>query len=104
MASTTSSTQPIRRFIKRQAVEEITGLSCSEIYRRIAAGTFPAQVILGPKSVVWIESEVMDWCDARVAESRGRSHDACNPSMLALWFARHGKSRGRVWRPDVLGA
>ena len=28
MASTTSSTQPIRRFIKRQAVEEITGLSC----------------------------------------------------------------------------
>ncbi|MBN0494998.1 AlpA family phage regulatory protein, partial [Pseudomonas aeruginosa] len=53
MASTTSSTQPIRRFIKRQAVEEITGLSCSEIYRRIAAGTFPAQVILGPKSVVW---------------------------------------------------
>ncbi len=71
MASTTSSTQPIRRFIKRQAVEEITGLSCSEIYRRIAAGTFPAQVILGPKSVVWIESEVMDWCDARVAESRG---------------------------------
>ena len=71
MASTTSSTQPIRRFIKRQAVEEITGLSCSEIYRRIAAGTFPAQVILGPKSVVWIESEVMDWCHARVAESRG---------------------------------
>lgn len=71
MASTTSTTQPIRRFIKRQAVEQITGLSCSEIYRRITAGTFPAQVTLGPKSVVWIEAEVLAWCDARISESRG---------------------------------
>ena len=46
MANTTSTTQP-RRFIKRQAVEQMTGLSCSEIYRRIAAGTFPAQVTCG---------------------------------------------------------
>ncbi|WP_160285940.1 helix-turn-helix transcriptional regulator [Pseudomonas knackmussii] len=73
MANTTSATQPIRRFIKRQTVEEITGLSCSEIYRRIAAGTFPAQVTLGPKSVVWIESEVNSWCDARIAASRGEA-------------------------------
>lgn len=73
MANTTSTTQPIRRFIKRQAVEEITGLSCSEIYRRIAAGTFPAQVTLGPKSVVWIEAEVTAWCDARIAACRGEA-------------------------------
>lgn len=73
MANVTSTTQSIRRFIKRQAVEEITGLSCSEIYRRIAAGTFPAQVTLGPKSVAWIEAEVMAWCDARIAASRGEA-------------------------------
>ena len=73
MANTTSTTRPIRRFIKRQAVEEITGLSCSEIYRRIAAGTFPAQVTLGPKSVVWIEAEVTAWCDARIAACRGEA-------------------------------
>ena len=72
MASTTSTTQP-RRFIKRQAVEQMTGLSCSEIYRRIAAGIFPAQVALGPKSVVWIEAEVIAWCDQRIAESRGEA-------------------------------
>lgn len=71
MAATTTHSHPIRRFIKRQAVEDITGLSCSEIYRRIAAGTFPAQVTLGPKSVVWIEAEVLAWCDERIAESRG---------------------------------
>ncbi|MGA4532263.1 helix-turn-helix transcriptional regulator [Ectopseudomonas chengduensis] len=64
MASNSSQ----RRFIKRQAVEEMTGLSCSEIYRRISAGTFPAQVTLGPKSVAWVETEVMAWCEARIAE------------------------------------
>lgn len=70
MASTTNNPQNPHRFIKRQAVEEITGLSCTEIYRRIAAGTFPAQVHLGPKSVVWIEAEVNAWCAARIAASR----------------------------------
>lgn len=60
-----------RRFIKIGEVLKLTTLSTSEIYRRIAAGTFPAQVTLGPKSVVWIESEVLAWCDARISESRG---------------------------------
>lgn len=68
MNATTPSSP--RRFIKRQTVEEITGLSCSEIYRRIAAGTFPAQITLGPKSVVWIEAEVIAWCEQRIADSR----------------------------------
>lgn len=72
MASNTNNTQPTRRFIKRPAVEEITGLSCTEIYRRIAAGSFPAQVTLGPKSVAWIEAEITAWCEARIAESRGK--------------------------------
>lgn len=72
MASNSGNTQPARRFIKRPAVEEITGLSCTEIYRRVAAGSFPAQVALGPKSVAWIEAEVIAWCEARIAESRGK--------------------------------
>lgn len=71
MANTSSTNSPAHRFIKRQAVESITGFSCTEIYRRVAAGTFPKQVTLGPKCVVWIEAEVLAWCDARIAESRG---------------------------------
>ena len=62
--------KPAIRFIKRQEVEGITGLSCTEIYRRIAADNFPKQVVLGPKSVVWIESEIFQWANARIAESR----------------------------------
>lgn len=59
------------RFIKLTKVKEHATLSTSEIYRRIAAGTFPAQIVLGPKSVVWIESEVLAWCEERIAASRG---------------------------------
>ncbi|WP_325950356.1 helix-turn-helix transcriptional regulator [Pseudomonas sp. s4] len=64
------SAKTIRRFIKLAGVKDLTALSTSEIYRRIGAGTFPKQVTLGPKSVVWIESEVLAWCDARITESR----------------------------------
>ena len=71
MANATNTTPPARRFIKRQEVESITGLSCTEIYRRVAADNFPKQVTLGPKCVVWLEAEVLAWCDARIAESRG---------------------------------
>lgn len=65
---TTTSAAANNRFIKLQKVRDYTSLSTSEIYRRIAAGTFPAQVILGPKSVAWIESEILQWCDALAAQ------------------------------------
>lgn len=64
------SVQTIRRFIKLAEVKTLTTLSTSEIYRRIAANCFPKQVTLGPKSVVWIEAEVLAWCEARIIESR----------------------------------
>lgn len=64
------SVQTIRRFIKLAEVKALTTLSTSEIYRRIAADSFPKQVTLGPKSVVWIEAEVLAWCEARITESR----------------------------------
>lgn len=60
----------IRVFIKLTDVIALTTLSTSEIYRRISAGTFPKQVPLGPKSVVWIESEVLAWCEERISASR----------------------------------
>lgn len=55
------------RFIKLAKVREYTSLSTSEIYRRIAAGEFPKQVSLGPKSSAWVESEVLAWCQELMA-------------------------------------
>nr|WP_322940656.1 AlpA family transcriptional regulator [Pseudomonas sp. s4] len=71
-AQTVPTEQP-RRFIKLREVKTLTTLSTSELYRRIAAGTFPRQVMLGPKSAVWIEAEVLAWCDQRIAASRGEA-------------------------------
>nr|WP_256672581.1 AlpA family phage regulatory protein [Pseudomonas sp. C1C7] len=51
-------------------VRALTTLSTSEIYRRIAAGTFPKQVKLGPKSSVWPLSAVLDFIDENVRKSR----------------------------------
>lgn len=71
MAEATTSTQLSRRLIKMAEVRSLTTLSASEIYRRIAAGTFPKQITLGGNSVAWVAEEVNDWCNARIAESRG---------------------------------
>ncbi|WP_213662104.1 helix-turn-helix transcriptional regulator [Stutzerimonas stutzeri] len=68
MAAHTNPAQLPRRFIKLTKVKEYTSLSTSEIYRRIAAGTFPKQVKLGPKSSCFVESEVLAWCDQMAAQ------------------------------------
>ena len=57
-----------RRIIRRPRVREITGLGDSSLYERMAAGTFPRPVPLGGRAVGWIESEVEEWIDARIAE------------------------------------
>ena len=63
----TTATPTNPRFIKLAKVREHTSLSSSEIYRRIAAGEFPKQVSLGPKSSAWVESEVLAWCQELMA-------------------------------------
>jgi len=68
MAMQTTPAAPVYRFIKLTKVKDYTSLSTSEIYRRIAAGAFPAQVTLGPKSVAWIESEILAWCEGLAAQ------------------------------------
>ena len=44
-----------------------TGLSRSVIYRRISVGDFPAPVKLGERASAWVESEIAEWCTARIA-------------------------------------
>ncbi|MCD9126677.1 helix-turn-helix transcriptional regulator [Luteimonas fraxinea] len=46
-----------------------TGISRSELYRKIALGQFPAPIKLGQRSSAWIVEEVDSWIRKR-AESR----------------------------------
>lgn len=52
------------RLLRFAEVRARIGLSKSEIYRRIGAGTFPAGVKLGARAVAWRESTVDDWIRA----------------------------------------
>lgn len=72
MAKQTNQKTPTHRLIKRPTVESMTTLSTSEIYRRIEAGTFPAQIKLGTKAVAWLEHEVNDWINQTIAQDRAR--------------------------------
>ena len=52
-------------------VKAITGLSRSTIYLRMSEGTFPQHISLGSRAVGWLRSEVAEWMDQRILESRG---------------------------------
>lgn len=59
--------------LRRQAVEQLVGLSRSTLYARIAAGEFPKPVRLGganSRSVGWRASTIQQW----IADQA----DACN--------------------------
>lgn len=62
--------QSALKILRRKQVEARIGLSRSTIYDRIKAGTFPAPISLGAKSVGWIESEVDTWLSDQVEKSR----------------------------------
>lgn len=56
--------------LRLPAVKQSTGLSRSTIYLRVAEGTFPRPVSLGGRTVGWLENEVQEWLQRRVAASR----------------------------------
>ena len=59
------------KLLRLPQVKETTGLSKSSIYSRIAEGTFPKQIPLGPRLVVWVESDIQNWIAEQVKASRG---------------------------------
>ena len=47
-----------RKLLRLPEVKAMTGLSKSTIYARISEGTFTKQIHLGPRLVVWVESDI----------------------------------------------
>ncbi|MDF1644881.1 MAG: AlpA family transcriptional regulator [Pseudomonadales bacterium] len=72
-----------RRLLRKSSVRELTGISDSHMYQLIAEGKFPAPIKLvkGGRASAWVESEILEWIDQRIADSRsanqagGASHD-----------------------------
>ncbi len=66
-----SNSKSAPRILRRKQVSEQTGLSRSGIYEKVARGEFPRQIALGPRSVGWLETEVVEWLQGQIAKSRG---------------------------------
>ena len=62
--------KPNDRFLRMIEVVEITTLSRAHIYNLVARGNFPQQVKLSAKAAGWLHSEILEWMESRVAESR----------------------------------
>ena len=56
--------------IRLPVVQQRTGLSRSEIYRREGLGQFPKRVSIGARSVGWVSSEVERFVQERIQQSR----------------------------------
>ncbi|MGH2341328.1 helix-turn-helix transcriptional regulator [Segnochrobactraceae bacterium EtOH-i3] len=49
------------RIVRLDTVRDRTGLSRSTIYRKIAEGTFPAQIKISTNGPGWRESDINRW-------------------------------------------
>ena len=59
------------KLLRLPQVKATTGLSKSSIYARISEGTFPKQIPLGPRLVVWFEADIQNWITEQVSAARG---------------------------------
>ncbi|AYO37303.1 AlpA family transcriptional regulator [Serratia sp. P2ACOL2] len=56
--------------IRLPDVQRRTGYSKAWIYRLMSQGQFPASVKIGTRAIAFVESEIDDWVNQRIAESR----------------------------------
>lgn len=61
----------MNKIIKRlNGVKSMVGLSRSTIYALMKSGQFPKSISLGERSVGWLESDIIQWIDSKVAASK----------------------------------
>jgi prophage regulatory protein len=58
-----------KQLLRLPQVKSITGLSKSSIYARISQGSFPRQISLGPRLVVWVDSDIQEWIGHQIQAS-----------------------------------
>jgi len=55
------------KLLRLKQVKEMTTLSQATIYRLAAKGSFPKSITIGDRAAVWIEQEILDFLDERIA-------------------------------------
>ena len=85
------------RIIRLKTVLSRTGLSRSTIYRKIAEGTFPAQLKISANGTGWHESDINRWIADPVSWRRIRDA-GCNRRRAPHRYGHPGPSASRC--PD----
>ncbi|EJO48740.1 helix-turn-helix transcriptional regulator [Enterobacter sp. SST3] len=57
-------------FIRLSEVQRRTGYSKAWLYRLMSQGKFPSSIKIGSRSIAFVESEVDDWINQRIEDSR----------------------------------
>jgi prophage regulatory protein len=67
------SEQKPKRILRRPEVQSRVGLTHSQIDSMEKRGLFPKRIKISVKAAGWLEHEVDEFIDQRVAQSRGES-------------------------------
>lgn len=57
----------VMRILSKRQLKELVLYSPQHIARLEKAGKFPKRLQLGPNRVGWVESEVLEWLEVRLA-------------------------------------
>lgn len=82
-----------RRILRLPKVLDRTGSNSTDVYSGMKAGTFPKSVPIGRRTVGWVEDEIDQWIENRIA-----ARD--NPENKR----RPGPGRGRRHTPILISA
>ncbi|MDR0806989.1 MAG: AlpA family transcriptional regulator [Enterobacteriaceae bacterium] len=61
----------VKSLIRLPEVQRRTGYGKAWLYKLIAQGRFPKPIKIGIRSIAFIECEVDEWINQRIADSRG---------------------------------
>ncbi len=62
--------------LKLPEVKRRSGLSKTDIYIMMNAGEFPHNVKISIRAVAWVESEIENWVQQKIAKSRPQHKDS----------------------------
>ena len=57
------------RFLRLSQVIEMTGVGKTFIYTHMEKGSFPKQIQISPRTVVWLEQDIIDWMQQKIRKS-----------------------------------
>ncbi len=60
------------RVLRIEQVLAVVPLKKSTVYKAMKAGTFPRPIRLGLKAVGWLEADIQDWINGRIAATRSQ--------------------------------